>query len=472
MKRNLVKSVVTLAACISMVIPSIPVSAADYEFRTGDDGKQYWYEYGVKQGTVDDTQGILGDGTNRGREIYDPETNGWYWLDSCYDGAKAVGKEVWIPYIYQDELIMSADGNGRMANGISDEAKIRELAQASITSEADMSAQVEAAIRNREGKWVRYDENGIMIKGWVKIEGALAECYPDQVGNVYYYDQKTGLMAKGDVTINGVQYHFNEVTGVLDSGEMPQQVYICTSSKTYLKSNLKSETFYDERGNEVKTISYKSDGSPATITERQYDENGNCIYYMVHTLGEGASFTYYEDFSEYDADGNPTKSTIYYDKQLKSTTYVREVDEKGHVLKQEEYSPNGNLSSTTICTYEYSENGYSMIGKMVSSNSDFSVDYENVYTIINGKYCQTHHLQADSAGALYICCDNQFDDKGNIILQTGYNRDGSIVVIRETVNEYDTNGNLIAATETTKDSSGIPNGYVTVTVYEYSLVTR
>ena len=215
-RRRVIKSAAALAACISMIIPAIPVSAADYEFRTGGDGKLYWYEFGVKQGTVDDTQGILGDGTNRGREIYDPASDGWYWLDSIYDGAKAVGKEVWIPYIYQDELIMSADGNGRMANGISDEARIRELAQASITSEADMSAQVEAAIRDRAGKWVRYDENGVMLKGWVKIQGQLEKYYPDQVGNIYYYDHKTGLMAKGNVTINGVQYHFDEITGVLD----------------------------------------------------------------------------------------------------------------------------------------------------------------------------------------------------------------------------------------------------------------
>ncbi len=214
--KHIAKSVVTLAACIGMIIPGIPVSAADCEFRTGDDGKLYWFEAGVKQGTLSDTQGILGDGTNRGREIFDSATNGWYWLDSVYDGAKAVGKEVWIPYIYQDELVASPDGNGRMANGISDEARVKELAQASITSEADMSAQVEAAIKNKTGKWVRYDENGAMLKGWVKIQGALEKYYTDQVGNIYYYDQKTGLMAKGDVTINGVQYHFDETTGVID----------------------------------------------------------------------------------------------------------------------------------------------------------------------------------------------------------------------------------------------------------------
>ena len=214
--KRIAKSVITLAACIGMIVPGMSVSAADCEFRTGDDGKLYWYESGVKQGTLSDTQGILGDGTNRGREIYDSATDGWYWLDSVYDGAKAVGKEVWIPYIYQDELVMSADGYGRMANGISDEARVKALAQDSITTEANMSEQVEEAIKNRTGKWVRYDENGAMLKGWVKIQGALEKYYPNQVGNIYYYDQKTGLMAKGNVNISGVEYHFDETTGVLD----------------------------------------------------------------------------------------------------------------------------------------------------------------------------------------------------------------------------------------------------------------
>ena len=39
-------------------------------------GKSYWYENGVKQGTYDDPNGVMGDGTVRGREIYDAASNG------------------------------------------------------------------------------------------------------------------------------------------------------------------------------------------------------------------------------------------------------------------------------------------------------------------------------------------------------------------------------------------------------------
>lgn len=162
-------------------------------------GKSYWYERGVRQGTYNDLKAVVGDGTVRGREIYDPESNAWYWLDSVYDGAKAVGKEVWMPYIYQDEDKWSDTDKRRIA----------------YESDEGMGEQVYKAIRNKEGKWVRYDENGKMIKGWITIYGRLAELYPKQKGNRYYYDNRTGLMAKGWTVIDGRTYYFDEITGVL-----------------------------------------------------------------------------------------------------------------------------------------------------------------------------------------------------------------------------------------------------------------
>ena len=54
-----------------------------------------------------------------------------------------------------------------------------------------------------------------MLKGWVTITGTLAEVYPDQAGNTYYYDHYTGLVAKGRLTIDGNAYYFDEITGVL-----------------------------------------------------------------------------------------------------------------------------------------------------------------------------------------------------------------------------------------------------------------
>jgi len=173
---------------------SIKINESDiyngwYEGVTSDNSKKsFWYEGGLRQGTYEDPKGVLGDGTVRGREIYDPESDGWYWLDSCYEGAKATSKEVWMPYIYQNE-----------AGWEDDEINMNAAAS------GDMADQVVHAIKNGLGKWVRYDANGKMYKGW----------YTHTNKNKYYYDPKTGLMAKGNVNIDGRDYYFDPITGVL-----------------------------------------------------------------------------------------------------------------------------------------------------------------------------------------------------------------------------------------------------------------
>ena len=156
-----------LAAC--MVLAVTPVHAEDHlVWKMGDDGKQYWYENGQKQGAMGDPKNLTDTlyGLERGREIYDPASDAWYWLDAIYDGAKAESKEVWMPYIFQDDLQTG---------------------------------------KNPDGKWVRYDETGAMIKGW----------YCNENGR-YYYDPISGMMTKGDAEIHGKSYHFNEISGVLD----------------------------------------------------------------------------------------------------------------------------------------------------------------------------------------------------------------------------------------------------------------
>ena len=59
-------------------------SASTYTGWKTVNGKDYWYENGVKQGT-----------TGRGKEIYDPDSDAWYWLDAKQGGAKAVSKDVY-----------------------------------------------------------------------------------------------------------------------------------------------------------------------------------------------------------------------------------------------------------------------------------------------------------------------------------------------------------------------------------------
>jgi len=88
----------------------------------------------------------------------------WYWLDNVDGGKKAVSKDV-----YQES------GAGQWADR-----------------------------DDGTGKWVRYDENGHMIKGWSVTDMGT-----------YYFDLIYGTMAKGMAEIDGEVYYFDPNTGVL-----------------------------------------------------------------------------------------------------------------------------------------------------------------------------------------------------------------------------------------------------------------
>ena len=123
----------------------------------------YWYEDGIRQGIVGDPKNIFDNDHGhfeRGREIYDPNSKAWYWLDANAEGAVAKNKEVWMPYVYQGD-------------------------------------------NDPDGKWVRYDRYGQMIKGW----------YANDDG-IYYYDPITGQMYKGTHVINNKTYFFDTITGI------------------------------------------------------------------------------------------------------------------------------------------------------------------------------------------------------------------------------------------------------------------
>ena len=130
-----------------------PAATTEESATTPENGwsadSMYWCENGIKQGLE-----------GRGKEIYDPASDPWYWLDAADNGKKAVSKDV-----YQE-----SDG----------------------------------------GKWVRYDENGHMVKGWnLNTDG------------LYYFAPVTGEMLKETVNINGASYQFDGVTGTSISVEYP-----------------------------------------------------------------------------------------------------------------------------------------------------------------------------------------------------------------------------------------------------------
>ena len=125
------------------------------EFVEGEDGKVYWYEDGVKQGAPGDPKNIVDEkfgNIERGREIFDPASGAWYWLDANADGAKAVSKEVWMPYVFGNEKELDAEA----LKALAEESNSYTEDPEGVT--AEMSEQILRAIENKEGKWVRYDD--------------------------------------------------------------------------------------------------------------------------------------------------------------------------------------------------------------------------------------------------------------------------------------------------------------------------
>ena len=154
----------TIKQTSGVTTAAVTFNGKDYTAKYGEkngwveeNGKKYWYEKGVKQGT-----------TGRGKEIYDPDSDAWYWLDAVQGGAMTVSKDV-----YQE----SAAGQW-----------------------ADKP--------DGTGKWVRYDENGHMVKGWQTTDKGT-----------YYFDLITGAMAKGAGDIDGVPCAFDEYTGIALDGQ-------------------------------------------------------------------------------------------------------------------------------------------------------------------------------------------------------------------------------------------------------------
>ncbi len=226
--------------------------ASDLANYTGwhtENGKDYWYENGVKQGIE-----------GRGKEIFDPSTNAWYWLDAIQGGAKAVSKDV-----YQE-------------------------------SDAGIYADRE----DGTGKWVRYDENGHMIKGW-----------NETTNGTYYFDPIYGTMVKGYATIDGTEYYFNIDTGVLERnlGVVPENGWKTIDGKEYwyegfIRQGYSIQASY--RGKEI------------------YDAVSDA-WYWLDNVQDGARAVSKDVYQESDAG-------IFADREDGTGKWVR-YDASGHMIK-------------------------------------------------------------------------------------------------------------------------------------------
>ena len=245
-----------------------------------ENGAPYWYENGVKQGTE-----------GRGKEIYDPGSDAWYWLDAVDGGRMAVSKDV-----YQES---KADDEGNI------------------------------------GKWVRYDADGHMVKGWQTAEAGT-----------YFFDYTYGTMAKGKVVMDGFKYTFDEATGILVSKE----AHVHSSRFSYS---------YDENG---KYYSYTyCDGDLST---GEWNSHGACGSAPVW---DGRSYV-------------PQADTVILSKQTYPSWYDEHPDIQLNVAT-------GNQIEGTLEMY-FTEGGYWMDAANGCWDFDYSAADEYVGTYSEGVICR------------------------------------------------------------------------------------
>ena len=257
----------------------------------------YWYENGVLQGTE-----------GRGKEIYDPESGAWYWLDAVQGGKKAVSKDV-----YQESW-----------------------------------AGAYADREDGTGKWVRYDENGHMVKGWTENEDGT-----------YYFDLETGAMAKGETVIDGVPCRFDAYTGVgLD--------------KAWAEEN--GALYWYEDG--------KRQGTEGRGKEI-YDA-GSDAWYWLDAVDNGKKAVSKDVYQE-------SWAGVYADREDGTGKWVR-YDENGKMIKGWDSNQNGKY-------YFDPETGAMAKGTMVIDGVEYTFDkttgkLENTVTI------QVVHHDRDRTGAV------------------------------------------------------------------------
>ncbi len=184
--------------------------------------------------------------------FYDPDSAEWYWADK--DGAIAKGKDVYIP---KDETKKNADGTWD------------------------------------EGKWVRVNDQGVMIKGLDYTSD----------GKVYVFDSITGEMYHGEAYLDSSLwgsdptvkpgygwYHFDEVTGVMDRGK---DVYISSNGGKWCR--------YDENGVMVHGEDYRESDIDGNLHWWYFDETTGAMAKGLNTryvssVGENKTYYYNETY--------------------------------------------------------------------------------------------------------------------------------------------------------------------------------
>lgn len=175
-------------------------------------GRKFWLDNGV---------------IARNKEAWDPARDAWYWFDA--DGTMAVNKDVFIPTNAErsEGKWVRYDQDGCMIKG-------EDFRYGGWYWFDSITGEMKKGFANipdgtEDGKWVCYDAvSGQMYHGesciyesWYRFDDITGELvcgeYCDSNGNWYYYDETTGVMQKGKIYHDGEWYYYDKITGILQN---------------------------------------------------------------------------------------------------------------------------------------------------------------------------------------------------------------------------------------------------------------
>lgn len=299
----------------------------------------YWYEKGIRQGTE-----------GRGKEIYDPATKAWYWLDAVDKGKRAVSKDV-----YQE------------SNG---------------------------------GKWVRYDADGRMVKGW-----------NTQDNKKYYFDPTTGAMAKGIVRINGADYYFDENTGVLqgmyEGGDVSYSWVMKKATERNSDDSLHGYTRYEynENGLISREITYDEKKRPKTEIQYTYDSSKRIQTYSYRNYrNRNDNYTLTTEYNVSGLAVRETKKNVD-GKVVEVKSFSYEGTDKNRISV---YDANNVLKEYS--TYTYDANG--------------NITRENVYNSKDEMTRYTKNTYYTYGGQSYVRTSLTYDKDNRVLSGKAYQRKG------------------------------------------------
>uniref|UniRef100_A0A0N5B1L9 RHS repeat protein n=1 Tax=Syphacia muris TaxID=451379 RepID=A0A0N5B1L9_9BILA len=261
--------------------------------------------------------------------------------------------------------------------------------------------------------YFEYDENGNMV----------TEYYYDEDGAVDWrnsytreYNETGKMISENSFFENGSVYERQIWEYDLDDRIIAEGYFCGGYQLRYIYG-------YDRSGNRISKYMHKEQNGKTWdgyVEKYKYDDNGNLIAEYSYK-DDGTIIWVSSHLCEYDQDNKKLAQYSYDNDDMKYVHYRWSYDNKGKVLAEQSYNPDGSVDWWNTKMYKYDTNG-----KMIEK-SEFHED-GSIRRLTLCEYDKDGNLETESeyndGDILYRIC--KYDSDGRIITEKVYNDDGSV----------------------------------------------